>query len=205
MFKYIKMTTNLTTVNINKESQKELKKLSKIWGGSQVESLNSMIWYFKKTGIDPKSPIYSPMEEIARLEKRLDQVIKFLRYMENEKLSPLLDELIISERRLKDFLASNTGTFDYKSFQPKLSEIENLIKNIESNSRKNQQYIIQEISKINQAFIKDITKNRVMIEESKVQISQLLKIFFEAMNNRSITGKLSEEDIKKFEYALYKV
>ena len=99
------MTANLTTVNIKKEYQKELRKMSESWGMSQVEFLNNAIWYFKKTGINPQSPLFSPKEEIAKLDKRLDQVIKFLRHQEKDKLTPLLDEIIIAERRLKESLA----------------------------------------------------------------------------------------------------
>lgn len=117
------MATNLTTVNIDKASQKELKKLSQSWGMSQVEFLNHAIWYFKKTGIKPNSPIFSPMEEIAKMNKRLDQVIKFIRHQQTEKLNPLLDEVIIVERRLKENLAVGLNREDLESLRNELAEV----------------------------------------------------------------------------------
>lgn len=130
------MTTNLTTVNIKKEFQKELRKMSESWGMSQVEFLNNAIWYFKKTGINPQSPHFSLKEEIAKLENRLDQVIKFLRHMEKEKLSPLLDEIIISDRRLKDSLALSIDKRDIESIKDLLIKIDKLINNQEEINQK---------------------------------------------------------------------
>ncbi|HAF30436.1 MAG TPA: hypothetical protein DCG75_15445 [Bacteroidales bacterium] len=122
------MATNLTTVNIDKASQKELKKLSQSWEMSQVEFLNNAIWYFKKTGINPISPIFSPKEEMAKMNKRLDQVIKFIRHQQTEKLNPLLDEIIIVERRLKENIATGINQDDLNPTTDGLKEILEIVR-----------------------------------------------------------------------------
>lgn len=127
------MATNLTTVNLDKASQKELKKLSRSWGMSQVEFLNHAIWYFKKTGINPNSPIFSPKEEMAKLDNRLNQVIKFLRHQEKEKLTPLLDEITIAERRLKENLATSITQNELNTITNSLNQILEIVREDEYN------------------------------------------------------------------------
>lgn len=197
------MTANLTTVNIKKEYQKELRKMSQSWGMSQVEFLNNAIWYFKKTGINPQSTIFSPKEEIAKLDKRLDQVIKFLRHQEKDKLTPLLDEIIIAERRLKESLALGVDKEDFDSLQNRIVEIEKVVKVQDEKNKKYMVYTIAEILKVLRSQLKEISQNREEIVETKFHLNRLFSLLFEALSNRSITGKFSQDDINKFQDALY--
>jgi hypothetical protein len=197
------MAANLTTVNIKKEYQKELRKLSQSWGMSQVEFINNAIWYFKKTGINPKSTIFSPKEEIAKLEKRLDQVVKFLRHQEKDKLTPLLDELIITQRRLKETLALGVDKEDFDSLQNRIAEIEKVVKGQDEKNKKYMAYTIAEIFKVLRSQLKEISQNREEIAVTKIHLDRLISLLFNALNNRSIAGKFSQDDINKFQDALY--
>ena len=199
------MTVSLTTVNIKKEYQKELRKMSQSWGMSQVEFLNNAIWYFKKTGINPQSPLFSPKEEIAKLDKRLDQVIKFLRHQEKDKLSPLLDEIIISERRLKESLALGVDKDDFDSLQKKIVEIEAVTKNQDGKNKKYMFYSLQEVEKLFESQLSEIIKNRKEIDETKSHLSSIIAFLFEALRNRSITGKFLQEDIEGFKNAILEI
>ena len=197
------MTTNLTTTNIGKESQKELKKLSQSWGMSQVEFLNHAIWYFKKTGINPNSPIFSPKEELAKLDKRLGQVIMFLRHQEKDKLTPLLDEIVIAERRLKESLALGVDKDDFNSLLIKILDLEEETKGQGENNKKYISHFFKEIQKVFEALLSEIENNRKEVAESKLHLNGLISLLFEALNNRSLSGKFSQDDIKKFRDAVY--
>ena len=195
------MTANLTTVNIEKGHQKELRKLSQSWGMSQIEFLNNAIWYFKKTGINPKSPIFSPKEEISKLEARLNQVIKFIRLQEKEKLNPLLDELIITERRLKESLALGINKSDFEKIEEGLGQITIRINAIYKNQEKYAAFITREsASRISK------TENKIDELAYNTQLMiKLLSLLFEALKNRNIAGKLSQNDIENFENALHQI
>ena len=72
-----------TSLRLSETANQELTKLTKEWkASSKKEALEGMISYFKKLGI-------SPLEEVPdtvgkRLEKRVDQIIAFIR--QNEKI-----------------------------------------------------------------------------------------------------------------------
>jgi len=104
--------SNITTTNIALDAKKKLKNNAHKLGISQMEYINASIEYFSKTGINPMEPITSPKDEIARLNKKQDQVISFIRTQESKKLDPLLDNLIILERRLKDQLVNHISLDD---------------------------------------------------------------------------------------------
>jgi len=195
------MTANLTTVNIDKGHQKELRKLSQSWGMSQVEFLNNAIWYFKKTGINPSSPVFSPKEEISKLEARLNQVIKFIRLQEKEKLNPLLDELIITERRLKESLALGVNKGDFEKIEKGLGLMNNSIDVIYKNQERYATEIVRQFSSRLHT-----TENKIDVLASNTQLMiKLISLLFEALKNRSIAGKLSQADIKNFEDALHQI
>ena len=166
-------------------------------------TFTNAIWYFKKTGINPQSTIFSPKEEIAKLEKRLDQVVKFLRHQERDKLSPLLDEIIIAERRLKETLALGVDKEDFVSLQNKILEIEEVVKSQDTKNKKYMFHPIQEINEMLKSQLTEISQNRNEIAESKFHLNRLISLLFEALSNRGITGKFSQDDINKFQDAVY--
>ena len=195
------MAVNLTTVNIKKEYQKELRKLSQSWGMSQVEFLNNAIWYFKKTGVNPKSPIFSPKEELAKLEARLNQVIKFIRQQEKEKLNPLLDELIITERRLKESLALGVDKTDFDSLTSMVEGFSTRIDLLGHDQEEHKRYLSREISILERKLegnVKKVNNDIIILKES-------ISCLFDALNNRGLTGKFNQNDITKFNNAIHKV
>ena len=195
------MATNLTTVNIKKEFQKELRKLSQSWGISQVEFLNNAIWYFKKTGINPQSPIFSPKEELVKLEVRLNQIIKFIRLQEKEKLNPLLDELIITERRLKESLALGVDKSDFDTLSSKVMSLTN---RIDSFSRDQEKYTVH-ISREITAFERKSEGNAKQVNEDVKILKDAILYLFEALKNRGLAGKFNQTDITNFNNAIHKI
>jgi len=61
--------------------------------------VRAALTYFRTTGINPTDPPESVKEELARMEKRLNQVIAFQRTFERESMIPLLT-------RIKELIAT---------------------------------------------------------------------------------------------------
>ncbi|WP_282036297.1 BfmA/BtgA family mobilization protein [Saccharicrinis aurantiacus] len=185
------MAHTVTTTNIGSQERAALKRLATKHGLKQVEFINHAIQYFKKTGINPADEIFSPREEIAKLTKRVDQVIQFIKTNESKKLNPLLDHMTIISRKLEGQL-SNTVT--KKDFSDLSSSISNMIDvNIE-----NQEIIFQKIKgNINLEEL-----NQKSLNELKIEVDQLMKmmqIFYQSFSNKSLMGVgFKKEDIAKF-------
>jgi len=96
-----KKERNYTTVTVGKFEAKKLKKMADNYKISQQEMINKMIDYFSKTGIDPTGEPENPTAQLAEMNKRLNQVVAFQKEFEKNKLQPVLDELVILERRMK--------------------------------------------------------------------------------------------------------
>ena len=96
----------ITTTNIGIEELKHLRRLSKQHGLKQVEFINLSIQYFRKLGISPSEKIFTPREEFAILKKRVDEVVSFL-VVHEKKLSPLMERLILLEKKLSENNPSN--------------------------------------------------------------------------------------------------
>lgn len=194
------MSKELTTTNISKSHQRVLKQLSKKVELSQVDFLNGAVEYFKKTGINPFDEITSPKEEMAVLNKRLDQVIRFIRVHERDKLSPLLDSLIIIDRRLKDKL-------EFILTKEDLINVNRQIENISADLNKDISEINEKLGKVNTS-ISTANKNFVSgyhNHNSNIQnIVKLIKYLFYLLINKRM-GSYNKEDIQNFKNAIPKV
>src|ERR1035437_4494201 len=93
------------TIAVNAQTHAEVKTLSKTLNMELGEFVKHSAVYFKKTGIDPsKSDNESPLKAIKELEKRVGQVVAYIKTHEQEKLNPLLDQLISLTRKLDEAL-----------------------------------------------------------------------------------------------------
>lgn len=189
------MTQNkLTTTNIGEAELKDLRKLARNHKLKQVEFINSAINYFKKTGINPAQEIFSPREEISKLTKRVDQVIRFLQVHEKEKLNPLVERLILLERHLSE----NYAQSDWDEFKK-------LISNTHS---ENKSLLKSEITQIRNEFsdklisINKNSSNSLMLD--KITII-LIDLFFDALNNKGLSKSFKENDKYNFKNAIPKI
>ena len=91
------------TISVNQQTHAEVKTLSKTLNLELGEFVQHSAVYFKKTGIDPsKSEAESPLKAIKELEKRVGQVVGFIKAQEQEKLNPLLEQLIFLTQNLDE-------------------------------------------------------------------------------------------------------
>ena len=183
----IKSTKTHTTTNIGLPELELLNKLATSHKMKNIQFINAAVLYFKKTGINPTEPELSPKDEIAKLEKRVNEVLKFFRVFEQDKLLPILERLIILEKKFGSSL-DNLPLKD--ELRQQFDEIRKVLKNwVEDNNKSRLIYNqnIERLSKMQQEQLTLFEKN-----------NKMLLAFFEAFKNRGLIGKLSEEDINRF-------
>jgi len=94
-----------TSIAVNRHALKEAKLASKTLDLSLGKFVLHSAEYFRKTGIDPSKPdIESPYKVMKELEKRVGQVVAYIKTHEQEKLNPLVDQLISLTRKLDEAL-----------------------------------------------------------------------------------------------------
>ncbi len=104
----------MKTIGIDDLTHKELKNLCKAHKKTIVEFLRYGVVYFKKTGIDPEHSIdESPQKAIKELTRRVDQIIGVIKAQEQDKMNPLLEQLMMLVRRSEILLndAPKESTF----------------------------------------------------------------------------------------------
>ncbi len=90
----------MKTIGIDDYTHKELKNLCKVGRRSMVEFVRQGVVYFKKTGIDPgQSPNDSPQKAIQELTRRVEQIIGVIKTQEQDRINPLLEQLMMLVRR----------------------------------------------------------------------------------------------------------
>ncbi len=93
----------MKTIGVDEPTHKELKKLSAHAKMNMGEYLHQAALYFKRTGIDPSTTDeQSPHKAIKGLDKRVEQIIAFIKTMEMEKLNPLFERLVRISSNLED-------------------------------------------------------------------------------------------------------
>lgn len=83
---------DITTVTIDTATAKLLEMQSKASGVSKKEYINALLEYVKKQGVDPIKD-ESPQAEIAKINKRLDQVVAFMKVQEKDMMIPTFEAL----------------------------------------------------------------------------------------------------------------
>ena len=143
------------TIAINAQTHAEVKTLSKTLNMELGEFVKHSAVYFKKTGIDPsKSENESPVKIMKELEKRVGQVVAYIKTHEQEKLNPLLDQLIILTRKLDEAL----------NILPKSERFDQVIKGVNhhanlqvDNHKKQMDFLRQSQQKINDESKQELT------------------------------------------------
>nr|WP_319399017.1 BfmA/BtgA family mobilization protein [uncultured Carboxylicivirga sp.] len=184
------MSTTITTTNIGKAELRSLRTLAKKHDLKQVDFINHCISYFRKTGINPADEIFSPREEINKLNQRMDQVIRFIRTQEEKKLNPLFDELIAISKKLNNQMEDQITSKHFNAminYQKVLSECVQSIQELSSSQMKNIYSILDMIpEKINGS-------NQILS-----LIKQLLECLYYSQANKTTMGRFREEDIFEF-------
>jgi hypothetical protein len=143
------------TIAVNAQTHADVKTLSKTLNMELGEFVKHSAVYFKKTGIDPsKSENESPHKVMKELVTRVGQVVAYIKTHEQEKLNPLLDQLIILTRKLDEAL----------NILPKSERFDQVIKGVNhhanlqvDNHKKQMDFLRQSQQKINDESKQELT------------------------------------------------
>ena len=114
----------MKNVTIDDFTHKELKSLCRSHKKSIIEYLRHGVLYFKKTGIDPgQSIIESPQKAIKELSRRLDQVIGVIKAQEQDKMNPLLEQLMMLVKRVEMLLGDAPKESTFKAVLTRTEEM----------------------------------------------------------------------------------
>lgn len=85
-----KNKTALTSVGIDHSTNCQIDKLCKRYNLKKGEIVKLAFEYMEKACINPSEPPESVKTELAKINKRQDDVIRFMRHFEEEQLNPMI-------------------------------------------------------------------------------------------------------------------
>ena len=95
----------MPSIAIDQHTHKEVRIICKTLGMPYGKFVLHSAVYFRRTGIDPsESGIDNPYKAVKELEKRMGQIVGFIKTHEQQKLNPLFEQLILLTRKLNEAL-----------------------------------------------------------------------------------------------------
>ena len=85
-----KHRTTLTTIGIDRSTNRQIDKLCKRYNLKKGEIVKLAFEYMEKACINPSEPPESVKTELAKINKRQDDLIRFIRHFEEEQLNPMI-------------------------------------------------------------------------------------------------------------------
>ena len=79
-----------TTIAIDNETDKRIEKLCKRYSLKKGEIVKLAFLYLEKANINPADAPESVKSELAKINKRQDDIIRFIRHYEEEQLNPMI-------------------------------------------------------------------------------------------------------------------
>jgi len=173
----------LTTIGIDHSTNRQIDKLCKRYNLKKGEIVKLAFAYMDKASINPSEPPESSKAELAKINKRQDDLIRFIRHFEEEQLNPMI--------RATNSIASR---FD------------NIVKNLEililaqlEENQKKQNTVLQIISdKINEhANVinnqgKQINSLHQLLKQDNKKVFELIALYSELAACGVMDGKRKE-------------
>ncbi len=85
-----KQKSALTSIGIDKSTNRLIDKLSKRYNLKKGEIVKLAFEYMDKVCINPSEPPESVKTELAKINKRQDDLIRFIRHFEEKELNPMI-------------------------------------------------------------------------------------------------------------------
>lgn len=178
----------MKSIAVSEHVHKEVKTLCKTLELTIGEFVKSSAHYFKRTGIDPsKSDNESPHKVVKELERRIGQVIAFIKTQETDKLNPLLEHLVILSRALEDTLEKAPKEETFIRVMSRISEMEEAEQKYHLEQMKEQQKYYRQLLEhlqnnylqTHNSTIRKMDEMAEAIKELKQQQENLIRLFKE--------------------------
>jgi hypothetical protein len=85
-----KNKTALTTIGIDQTTNRKIDKLCKRYNLKKGEIVKLVFEYMDKACINPSEPPESAKAELAKINKRQDDLVRFIRHFEEKELNPMI-------------------------------------------------------------------------------------------------------------------
>ena len=82
--------TLFTTISIDKECSKSVDKICKRYSLKKSEAIKLAFQYLNRASINPSEAPESTKAELRKINKRQDDLIRFIRHYEEEQLNPMI-------------------------------------------------------------------------------------------------------------------
>ena len=94
-----------TTIRLKKETQERLLSFKSKYSLTSCEEVAALtLRYFEEAGEDPTNPNFTAKAQLADMQKRLGQVISFIREFEKTNLRPVLHEISKANRQISQII-----------------------------------------------------------------------------------------------------
>jgi len=114
----------MKSIGISERTHKEVISICKSLEIRIGEFVHYSAHYFKKTGIDPSKPdSESPYKVVKEMERRIGQVISYIKTHESDKLNPLLEQLMMLVRRSEIMLNDAPKESSFKDVLKRMEEM----------------------------------------------------------------------------------
>jgi hypothetical protein len=140
-----KQKTILTTIGIDRSTNRQIDKLCKRYNLKKGEIVKLAFEYMEKACINPSEPPESIKTELSKINKRQDDLIRFIRHFEAEQLNPMVKATHAISLRF-DATVKNLETQINSEFTASKENMETVSRKM-NNGFNSQKEAIQEISK----------------------------------------------------------
>ena len=147
--------TIYTTISIDKETGRLVDKISKRYSLKKGEIVKLAFRYFDKANINPNEVTESVKSELSKINKRQDDIIRFIRHYEEEQLNPMIR-------------TSNSIAVKFDAVAKTISE------SLDSEIANSKDTLVNVLSKLDEQFgkIADVVTNHSKIINSLSQAGQ---------------------------------
>lgn len=163
-----KNKTALTTIGIDHSTNRQIDKLCKRYNLKKGEIVKLAFEYMDKACINPSEPPESVKTELAKINKRQDDLIRFIRHFEEKELNPMI--------RATHSIATN---FDLV--------VKSLTEQLEEENKNSKEILIQVLRKLDEHFGRqaEVINNQSQIMDGNTKsinsLSQLQKRYTEKL------------------------
>ena len=175
--------TILTTIAIDTGTNKLVEKICKRYSLKKGEVVKLAFQYMDKANINPSETPESTKAELKKINKRQDDIIRFIRHYEEEKLNPMVrvaNSIAVKfdtiAKGLTDTLTENLG--DNRTLYTKLAEIVGNNFKSQADTLNNHANAINNLGKL--------------LQQGNKKVIQLLYLYSELMNCGMMDTKRKE-------------
>lgn len=176
--------STLTTIGIDKQTNKLVDKLCKRYSLKKGEIVRLAFSYIDKASINPSESPESVKTELAKIKKRMDDIVRFIRHYEEEKLNPMIRISYDTANRFEN------NTRDLKNLlKEDIETSDNLTKGLMQVLDKNMKTLAEHINKQG-TIINNLVKRQTQTERIQIRLLSL----YEELSACGITeGKKKEQ------------